>query len=486
MNWNKITEVFRYDPASPMLFNSGLFLVMFLCFYAIYILIRNRQTLLFVYTVLFSLFFYFKASGYYVAIFIASTLINFWLGNIIYRVRSHGVKKAWLVSGIILNLGLLFYFKYTNLFVTTYGTISGEEVPHFDIFLPIGISFFTFQSISYLVDIYKNLLRPPESLLKFSFYATFFPHLVAGPIVRAYIFLPQVYQKIKLSLQQIGHAWWLIIGGLIKKAIISDYISINFVDRIFDNPALYSGFENLMAVYGYAIQIYCDFSGYSDIAIGLALLMGFTLPINFNSPYKATSVTDFWRRWHITLSSWLRDYLYIPMGGNRKGRIRTYTNLLLTMLIGGLWHGASWKFVVWGGLHGSALAVEKLFQPLLGKKKSAWLRVAGWVLTFHFVCLGWIFFRAADYQTALSVINAIFKFSGWNIAIDIIHTEWPVFLALVLGFAGHFFPGKYKLKLEGIFTRSPLAVQALAISLVIWIILQVSSAQVQPFIYFQF
>lgn len=486
MNWNKIIDVFCYDPASPMLFNSGIFLVMFLCFYGLYILIRNRQTFLFIYTILFSLYFYYKASGYYVLIFIASTLINFYLGHILFKTKGNKTKKAWLVAGIIFNLAILFWFKYTNLFVRTWGTLCGQEVPHLDIFLPIGISFFTFQSISYLVDIYKNLLQPPKSLIKFSFYATFFPHLVAGPIVRAYIFLPQVYQKIKLSYQQIGHAWWLIIGGLIKKAIISDYISINFVDRIFDNPALYSGFENLMAVYGYAIQIYCDFSGYSDIAIGLALLMGFQLPVNFNSPYKATSVTEFWRRWHITLSSWLRDYLYIPMGGNRKGKFRTYINLLLTMLIGGLWHGASWKFVVWGGLHGSALAVEKLFKPLIGDRKSVWLKIAGWVLTFHFVCLGWIFFRAADYKIALAVISAIFDFSGWNIALEIIRAGWPVFLLLAFGFAAHFFSRKYKVKLEQIFTLSPLPVQAFAISLVIWVILQVSSAQVQPFIYFQF
>ncbi|MDX9906915.1 MAG: MBOAT family protein [Bacteroidales bacterium] len=486
MDWNKIIGVFRYDPASPMLFNSGIFLVMFLGFYGIYVLIRDRRTFLFIYTVLFSLYFYYKASGFYVTIFIASTIINFWLGNRIFLTENKAGKKAWLISGIILNLALLFYFKYTNLFLRSWGTISGSEVPHLDIFLPIGISFFTFQSISYLVDIYKKLLRPPENLLNFSFYATFFPHLVAGPIVRAYVFLPQIYQKLKLTVQQIGQAWWLIIAGLIKKAVISDYISINFVDRVFDNPALYSGFENLMAVYGYAIQIYCDFSGYSDIAIGLALLMGFRLPINFNSPYKATSVTDFWRRWHITLSTWLRDYLYIPMGGNRKGKLRTYSNLLMTMLIGGLWHGASWKFVVWGGLHGTALAVEKLFQPLIGDRKSAWLRVAGWILTFHFVCLGWIFFRAADYSIALAVIKAISGFSGWDIALEIITTEWPVFLVLALGYAGHFFSRRYKLKLEEIFSKSPLPVQALAVSLVIWIILQVASAQVQPFIYFQF
>ena len=229
----------------------------------------------------------------------------------------------------------------------------------FDIILPVGISFFTFQSLSYTLDLYRNRIRPVERLVDYVFYVSFFPQLVAGPIVRARDFLPQIFRADFVSRAMIGEGLFLIISGLFKKAVISDYISINYVDRIFDNPLLYSGIENLLGVYGYALQIYCDFSGYSDMAIGIALLLGFRFNINFDSPYKSATITEFWRRWHISLSSWLRDYLYISLGGNRKGKLRTYVNLMLTMLLGGLWHGAALQFVLWGALHGVSLAIHK-------------------------------------------------------------------------------------------------------------------------------
>ncbi|NJK96232.1 MAG: MBOAT family protein, partial [Bacteroidales bacterium] len=261
------------------------------------------------------------------------------------------------------------------------------------IILPIGISFFTFHALNFLIDTYKGKMIPLTNLLDFGFFISFFPQLVAGPIIRAIDFIPQINKKFKLTNAEFGHATFLIMNGLIKKMVISDYISLNFVDRVFENPDMFTGIENLLAVYGYAIQIYCDFSGYTDIAIGLALLMGFRIPVNFNSPYKAYNLVDFWRRWHISLSSWLRDYLYIPLGGNRNGKARTHLNLLITMILGGMWHGAHFKFIIWGALHGVGLAVNKMWSDFFPTRNQVnlWQKVFGGIITFHFVCLAWIF-----------------------------------------------------------------------------------------------
>lgn len=261
------------------------------------------------------------------------------------RATAHWLRKMWVAVSLTINLGLLCYFKYTNFLGDFFASLTGGTFTAMDIFLPVGISFFTFQSLSYTIDVYRKEITPLTNLLDYAFYVSFFPQLVAGPIVRARDFIPQIRRPLFVSGEMFGRGIFLIVSGLFKKAVISDYISINFVERIFDNPTLYSGVENLMGVYGYALQIYCDFSGYSDMAIGIALLLGFHFNMNFDSPYKSASITEFWRRWHISLSSWLRDYLYISLGGNRKGKIRQYANLIITMFLGGLWHGASWNFV---------------------------------------------------------------------------------------------------------------------------------------------
>ena len=266
---------------------------------------------------------------------------------------------------LAINLGLLCYFKYTNFFGMMIASLTGGHFEIRNIFLPIGISFYIFQSMSYVIDIYRGNIKPLQLFVDYLFYVSFFPQLVAGPIVRARDFLPQILQKPVVSKEMFGEGVFLIIAGLFKKAVISDYISLNFVDRVFENPLLYSGFENLMGIWGYALQIYCDFSGYSDMAIGLALLLGFRFNRNFDSPYQSATITEFWRRWHISLSSWLKDYLYISLGGNRKGRLRIYVNLMITMLLGGLWHGASWQFVLWGALHGAALCLHKLAMNII-------------------------------------------------------------------------------------------------------------------------
>ena len=356
----KLWELLSYDADSPLIFSSGLFLFLFAFFSLFYSFTARRVLPRIIYVTLFSLYFYYKSSGFYFLLLISVATSDYLIGRAIYVSQTVSRRKALVALSLAIDLGMLAYFKYTNMFIDLVNVLRGGHIQFKDIFLPIGISFFTFQSLSYIIDIYRHRLRPVRRWIDYLFYISFFPQLVAGPIVRARDFIPQIYRNpLNVSRTMFGEGVFLIICGLFKKAVISDFISINFVDRVFDDPLLYTGLENLFGVYGYALQIYCDFSGYSDMAIGIALLLGFRFNKNFDSPYKSATITEFWRRWHISLSSWLKDYLYISLGGNRKGRIRTYLNLMVTMVLGGLWHGASLRFVIWGAIHGTALAVHK-------------------------------------------------------------------------------------------------------------------------------
>lgn len=346
-------RVLQYNPGEPMIFSSGVFLWLFLAFTFVYMLLQRKMTARLVFVTLFSYFFYYKSSGVYflllAAVTVSDWLIGRWMGRVIEREPDNRRKAGWLVAlSVTIDLSLLAYFKYTNFFLGSLSQIIGNNFQPLDIFLPVGISFFTFQSLSYTIDVYRREIRPLDSLLDYAFFVSFFPQLVAGPIVKARDFVPQIRKPLQITRRMFGMGVYLIMIGLFKKAVISDYISINFVERVFDQPAMFSGVEVLLGVYGYALQIYCDFSGYSDMAIGIALLLGFRFPMNFNAPYRSVSVTDFWRRWHISLSTWLKQYLYISLGGNRRGKARMYANLMLTMLLGGLWHGASWNFILWG------------------------------------------------------------------------------------------------------------------------------------------
>jgi D-alanyl-lipoteichoic acid acyltransferase DltB (MBOAT superfamily) len=390
------------------------------------------------------------------------------------------------------SLGILFHFKYTNFLYSIFCDLSNQPFKAFNLVLPVGISFFTFQSLSYTIDIYRGVITPVKRWIDFAFFVTFFPQLVAGPIVRAKDFIPQIYKKTFVTKEMFGMAVFLIASGLFKKAIISDYISINFVDRIFDNPGLYSGLEILIGIYGYAIQIYCDFSGYSDMAIGIALLMGFHFNINFNSPYKAINITEFWHRWHISLSTWLRDYLYISLGGNRKGKIRTYFNLMLTMVLGGLWHGASFRFILWGTIHGIALVIHKLFRSIIPKKQTIkrftkTRNLIGIIVTFHLVVLAWIPFRADNMDTVFTLLNRLFTQFHGEVLFDSKFLGYTAVIGLiVLGYILHFVPESWEAKSKKAVTNMPLFVQALVITIVIVLVFQVKSSEVQPFIYFQF
>lgn len=485
---HKLSDILTYHPNEPLIFSSGLFLFLFLGFLMGFQLVYKNHLSKILYVILFSLFFYYKSSGWYFLILVGSTIIDYALASLIYRQNTKASKTFWLIISLLINLGMLGYFKYTNFLLDIWSSLSGSTFQPLDIFLPVGVSFFTFQSLSYTIEIYRGDMKPVKNILDYAFFVSFFPQLVAGPIVRAHDFIPQIRPEPKVSKEMFGRAVFLIAGGLFKKAIISDYISINFVDRIFDNPSLYSGVENLMGVYGYALQIYCDFSGYSDMAIGIALLFGYELCLNFNAPYKSLNITDFWRRWHMSLSTWLKDYLYISMGGNRKGKIRTYINLFITMLLGGLWHGASLRFILWGALHGAGLALHKVYMEFFGKqgRASRWMKWAGALLTFHFVCFCWIFFRAADMQHAGDVISQIGTHFSPGIFPQFLSGYPEIVGLMVLGYTLHFLPESLEQRWKNLLTNMPLFAQAAVIVSVILIVIQVKSAGIQPFIYFQF
>lgn len=479
--------IFVYNAKQPLLFNSVLFLGLFLAFYAVYIALRNTYRLRIIYVILFSLFFYYKSSGIYFLLLIFSSIVDYYIGQLLCKKKKIWVRKSFLWLSVFINLGLLGYFKYTNFFIANFNALTGDDIALIDIFLPIGISFYTFQTMSYSIDLYRRKIEPARNFFDFLFFVSFFPQLVAGPIVRAAQFIPQITRRPLLSAYRLDKALLLIMGGLLKKAIISDYISVNFVDRVFDNPYLYSSFENLLASYGYAVQIYCDFSGYSDIAIGLGLLLGFTLPQNFRSPYQSASITEFWRRWHITLSSWLRDYLYISLGGNRKGVWRTYFNLFMVMFLGGLWHGAAWKFAVWGMLHGVLLAIERFFGKLFVLPKTKLRRFLGWAFTFHFVIFAWIFFRATSWDNAMAVISQIGKlFEDNYVVTQILKGYKYIVLLMFLSLTVHLIPNRILFLLYGYYRKIPIVLKSLFLAVVMWSLYLTLSSEVQPFIYFQF
>lgn len=541
-----LQDWFYYNPKEPMLFNTAKFLRLFLLFYFVYILVRNTFRPRIVITAAFSIYFYFLCSGPLFALLLISSVVDYTLGYFLYRETSTVKRKIYLWFSVIVNLGFLGYFKYANFLIGTYNDLSGTHFDFYKVILPVGISFYTFQSISYIIEIYRKEIAPTKTYMEYLFFVSFFPQLVAGPIVRAKDFLPQIYAKLNVTKEEIGYALFLIIGGLIKKTVISDYISINFVDRVFDLPNAYTPFENLMAIYGYTIQIYCDFSGYSDMAIGIALLLGFKLPTNFRTPYKSSSITEFWRRWHISLSTWLKDFLYISVGGNRNGTFAgfffpavfflalivwgatygptsnvplflgvgslvvftltfvlskekdrtmfTNVNLMTTMLLGGLWHGASLRFIIWGALHGMALAVHKLFSEYFPSRKDApktgatrvWTFISV-VLTFHFVAFCWLFFRAKDFTIALDVLNNISKVTfnpeQWQ---TIVMGYKNVFILMAIGYVWHFLPDGFSATLKNAFDKTPLIIKGLLLGLIYWLVYAAASAGPQPFIYFQF
>ena len=465
-DWNAFLQQFLYDSKNPLLFNNGFFVYFFTLFILLFFALRNHHKARRYVFCIFSLYFFYKASGWFVGLVLVSAVVDFFLSNAIYREKSQSRKKFLLVLSILFNLGMLFYFKYTDFFIEISNSLFDTNFNPLNLILPIGISFYTFENLSYTVDVYRGEFKPANKFSDYLLFLAFFPKLMMGPIVRAHDFVPQINEPYVISERDFAKGFFLIISGLIKKLVISDYITLNMVDYMFDNPALHTGVENLMAVYGYAMVIYCDFSGYSEIAIGIALWLGFKIPPNFMSPYQSLNITEFWRRWHISLSTWLKDYLYIPLGGNRNFSIASFIfvggflvgsfimgvelfhlsnlwaavisavlllifiipalitkktsgiaanfNLLTTMLLGGFWHGASWNFIIWGAIHGVGLGIHKIWMLLTDKSFAAFnqsriYKIISGILTFHFVCFAWIFFKAEDLEIAKEMIYQIFN-----------------------------------------------------------------------------
>ena len=475
-----------YDEKAPMLFSSGIFWLLAIFFLPVYVLLKGSKSKMVLFVVAFSLYFYYKSSGLFFLMIVATSIIDWLISWRIFHTKSRKGKLAWMWLSIFISISILGYFKYANFFLWNWNQMVQGNFQPLDIILPVGISFYTFQSISYVVDVYKRRITPTRSWLDYIFFLSFFPALVAGPIVRAEYFLPQLKANRVATKENIYGGLWLIIIGIIKKAIIADYIA-QYNDLVFNEPNIYKGVEALMGVLGYTMQIYCDFSGYSDMAIGLALIMGFSLGLNFNSPYKSRNLTEFWRRWHISLSSWLRDYVYIPLGGNRKGTFRMYLNNFLTMLIGGLWHGAMWKFVFWGAMHGVGLAVHKAFLPLLRKIPDNWFTIfCSWLLTFLYVSLLWVFFRAASFEDSILIIRNIFEEFNWDYFPQFFEVRWEWCVMMLLLIIAHFIPDTWNVKMEKTFLLSPWPVKFLIFLVVVEFVIIYMTAEVTPFIYFQF
>ena len=607
-------KIFSFDPNSPLLFTQFYFWAFLAVVFMIFTLIGNKRLLRNAFLFLVSVFFYFKTSGLSLLILLFVTVSDFLIAKRISKSKKEGARKAWLILSLVIDLSILCYFKYAYFFADFIHSITGLDIKVVNIFsqigniiagkelfsvdsivLPVGISFFTFQVISYTVDVYRKEIEPVRNILDFGFYVSFFPQLVAGPIVKASDFIPQLYKNFHLGRRQFGIAVFWILNGLAKKIILSDYIAVNFVDRVFENPLLFTGFENFAALFGYSLQVYADFSGYTDIAIGVAMLMGFYLPQNFDSPYKAANPQDFWRRWHMSLSRWLKGYLYIPLGGNREASFGTYfwivlfaiiaailssswavslifvgiallmivishfskdrkksiianLNRFITMLLGGLWHGASWNFIIWGGLNGigmiafqfwkktgwhlkmvyitiitAALCAVRHFYPLpIWNLLTVWMLVIfagtvvryvyhlckgqkgqklgyvwGVIQTFVFITFTRLFFRSGSnldpetanleaWNTAKNMVNQIG--SKWNTAVipDIIANYWEVFILIILGMIIHWLPSRWKRWYRINFALLPLPVMLLVVVAAVFVIYQFITADMQAFIYFQF
>ena len=435
-----------------------------------------------------SWFFYAQWDWRFVGLLIASAILNWGVAALIARDRERrGEAKGggWLVGlGVAVNLLILGFFKYYGFFVEEAGALLTRvgwerDLPLLQIVLPVGISFFTFQGISYVVDVKRGKTPPAKSLLDVMLLMSFFPHLVAGPIVRASDLLPQFDRTPRLTRAMATHGLLLIVWGLFKKTVIASELSVNLVDPVFFDPTAYGAVDIAAAVYGYAVQIYCDFSAYSDMAIGLAALLGYSFPRNFDQPYRASSMQSFWRRWHISLSSWLRDYLYVPLGGGRKGLFASCINVFITMVLGGLWHGAALTFLAWGALHGGVQVIERLFRAALGDRKVL-PTVVGVLVTFHIVCLGWILFRAESFELAMQMLEGLGR-------IGPVVMLTPLLLALIGGgLAMHWLPPR---AIEGMAERlktAPSITLGLLIGAAILLVEAVRPEGVAPFIYFQF
>ncbi|MBI5729847.1 MAG: MBOAT family protein [Ignavibacteriales bacterium] len=491
----KITGLLKYKSGDPLLFNTSLFLILFFLFLVIYNLFKNNKRARIISLIVFSFYFYYKSTEYFAAILIVSAVINFFFGKWIADTENFSLKRIFLALALILNLVLLGYFKYTNFILQAISDLRGTEFNPFQIFLPIGISFYTFKALTYIFDIYYDTLKPTKNFLDFVLYLSFFPNVLMGPIDRAADFLPQINKESFISKEDLGRATFLICSGLLKTVILSSYLEDNFIGRIFEFPLRYTGVEILIAIYAYAIRLYCDFSGYTDLAIGISLFLGFKIMDNFNSPFKATSIADFWRRWHISFSKWLLDYLFKPVQISLR-RWKIFGNiigLIVTFFICGLWHGAGWNFILWGLYFGVLMSIALFLQKPKAKLYNAlrinntkFLRFFQIIITFHFIAFSFLLFRLNDLQIAKDMLSQIFEFFHGKVALQFVEKMPLIFGLIVIGFISHFFPVKIEAVIKRSVTALPLAGKIILLALVIWLVAQFKSADIQPFIYFQF
>jgi len=551
----RLHEIFSFAPMSSMTFNRLDFWLFFIFIMMLFSMLHKHQLMRSIFITVVSLFLYYKTSGLFVLLLGLSIIVNYGLGKWIFQQTKDSARKWIITFSAVFNVFFLAYFKYAYFFTESYNKLFqtdfkimnqfavwgngffGDGTFETTILLPAGVSFFTFQSISYVVDIYRKEIEPVKNFWDYAFYVTYFPHVIMGPIVRARDFIPQIYKPFQLNKKVFSESVFLIVKGLFKKIILADYIAVHFIDKVVDSPEAYPGFVSVMAMWGYSLQIYGDFSGYTDVAIGLSRLMGFELLPNFNSPYKANSVADFWRRWHISLGSWLRNYLYIPLGGNKKGTVGTYIailiififlifitgwyelifvyiglmalygiavlispavktfmhrdlNLLITMIIGGLWHGPSQNFVIWGAMNGAALVIYNYWKKISPYENKSWWIVHFWkiLITFNFITFTRIWFRLKEDGAPNKMLDRIFNHFDfdWTVLGTVLWSFGTVFILIGVGFILHWLPQRMKDGGVAAFARLPLVVQMIGIAIAILFMYQAVSDSFKPFVYLEF
>lgn len=459
--------------------------VMLVAFLAIYTLVkRASRTAMMLYVVAFNLYFAYRLNGSVMWLLPATACFNYALTQEM-ALREGRTRKLLLATVVVADLAVLAYFKYATFILNdVIGLMLRTNFSLGSIVLPVGISFYTFQGISHAVDVYRRRFTMNTTLLEYFFYLTFFPLLLAGPITRAENLIPRLRRNRQASSRMVWSGLWLIMLGLVKKNMVSDYIG-QFTTWVFDAPQTFSGFENMAALLGYPVQIYFDFSGYSDMSIGAAAILGFWLPDNFRFPYRALSLTDFWRRWHISLSTWFRDYLYIPLGGNRKGTLRMYANNFITMLVAGLWHGASWMFVIWGALHGFGLCVHKFFsrQLRITIPSTLWGNTLSWLITYVYVCFAWSFFRSQSLTQLGTMYNKITADFSWAYLSPFVYAR-PLWTVCLLGaMLTYLIPERTYTRLQLRFIMLPWLAKFLLFIVCVQLAIEVAQEDVQPFIY---
>ena len=479
--WQRVVSLLEYDPAAPLTLATGFFLFALFIFALGYIIIKRRPNLRTWYVTLFSLYFYYKLSGLYLLLLCGVALSDYIIGRRVARRREEERStRGWVALSVTINLAILIYFKATGFFVGLLDNLYVDGVLNFEgVAVPAGVSFFVFQSIAYVVDISRGTIKPLKRFMDYLFLLSFFPKMFLGPLVKAREFIPQIEaERVVVSREDFGRAVSLIAGGIVKYAIIAKSIGVLFVAPAFAGEMGDGGVVALMAIYGFTLQIYCDFSGYSDIAQGVALMMGFRLPDNFDAPYHSATITEFWRRWHISLSTWLKDYLYISLGGNRKGAFRTYLNLIITMFLGGLWHGVGLTFMAWGLLHGVALTLHKVWLKVIpGAKtlgsdmKPVW-RVVATVFTFHLVAFGWLLFTAKDMTVVGAMLHNIAYNFSWADVVPMVEKSGVVFVLMAIGYLLHMLPRRADEALRRGVVRSGFVGQWLLMVVAIWMVVQ--------------